>query len=67
MNDSKYGYCVICGYNLYPVWFTEYEAIENIKTGRYRKACSHLECINCWHKEAVDDTFDDSWINNIIH
>lgn len=46
-----------CGGSLIPVWFAEEETkVANgtmYKTGRVRRACSHL----------VDDTFDGPWHN----
>lgn len=66
MTENRYGDCSVCGYDLIPVWFTEYETIKNRKTGRYRIACSHLECPNCWDKITVDDTFDGHWINPLV-
>lgn len=63
--QSQYGSCSKCGSTLVPIWFTEEEIkIVNgsmIKTGRKRKACSHLECSSCFKKECVDDSFDGKW------
>lgn len=48
-----------------PIWFTEEE--EKVvcgcryKTGRKRRAVSHLECPNCFTKECVDESFDEPW------
>jgi transposase len=54
--------CPVCGENLEPIWFEEKEYIteKGIRksTGRKRRACSHLECPQCGHQEAVDDSFD---------
>lgn len=54
-----------CGGYLQPVWFREDEyrnsAGEMFKTGRTRKACSHLQCETCLRKECVDDSFDGEW------
>lgn len=66
MGDSwKYGYCDKCGGLYKPIWFTEKETkvIKGalVYTGRTRKACSHLECIECGNKEAIDDSFDGEW------
>ena len=62
---SKYGYCSECGAPLEPVWFTEEETKVvggiMIHTGRTRRAVSHLECPDCFNKEAVDDSFDGPW------
>lgn len=67
MMSSIYGNCS-CGYHLEPVYFEEQE--EKIckdgfryKTGRYRKAVSHLVCENCGKNHCVDDTFDGPWYN----
>ncbi len=61
---NKYGKCV-CGNNLYPCWFEEQESkVEGgrlIWTNRYRKACSHLECRECFKNYVVDDSFDGAW------
>lgn len=60
-----YGNCHECGHSLSPVWFEEEEVkVEKgsmYKTGRVRRACSHLVCSCCGKKEAVDDTFDGKW------
>lgn len=63
--DFNYGKCPICNTEFEPVFFIEYE-YETIKgnlfkTGRKRRAVSHLECPHCFHKECVDDTFDGAW------
>jgi hypothetical protein len=59
--ETKFGNCQ-CGGNLLPVWFTEEETKtvngSMFKTGRKRKACSHLECSRCFKRECVDDSFD---------
>ena len=53
--------CPVCGDRLMPVMFMEeeeiYDSYGHYKTGRVRRSCSHLECVGCFHKEAVDDTF----------
>lgn len=63
--EFTYGKCPICGTELEPIFFIEYEyeTIRGnlIKTGRKRRAVSHLECPYCFHKECVDDTFDGVW------
>lgn len=55
-----------CGGLLRPVWFREEEtAIEYgclIKTGRYRRAVSHLVCEECLRNFIVDDSFDGPWV-----
>lgn len=62
---SKYGCCHNCGADLEPVWFTEEETKvvggTMIRTGRKRRAVSHLECSECLKKEPVDDSFDGPW------
>ncbi len=63
--EKVYGTCCNCGSVLEPIFFIEEEyKVEYgamIKTGRKKKACSHLECPNCGKKECVDDTFDGPW------
>lgn len=53
--------------SLIPVWFTEEETkVANgtmYKTGRVRRACSHLVCEACLKNFCVDDTFDGPWHN----
>jgi hypothetical protein len=58
MNASA---CCNCGTILVPVWFEEQERRQGVTTGRYRKACSHLQCENCGRSYAVDDSFDGPW------
>lgn len=54
--------CPKCGEKMLPVWFTEKEYSKSgFPTGRKRKACSHLECPNCFQKEVVDDSLDGPW------
>lgn len=57
-----YGQCEQCGADLKPIWFTEeeYQIIGgiSIKTGRKRRACSHLVCPDCLKNYCVDDSFD---------
>lgn len=59
-----YGICA-CGISLGPVWFDEEELVmdggRQVKTGRKRRACSHLICSGCGKSYAVDDTFDGPW------
>ena len=38
----------------------EYD-IHNRKTGRYRRAVSHIVCTNCGRNICVDDSFDGPW------
>lgn len=63
--SSIYGNCS-CGYHLEAVFFEEqeekiYKDGFKVKTGRYRKAVSHLICENCGKNHCVDDTFDGDW------
>ena len=64
-NENKYGTCERCGGTLTPVFFTEYE--EKVvygcryRTGRYRRAVSHLTCDDCCKNYCVDDSFDGPW------
>lgn len=58
---NVYGECPQCGGPLSPVWFLEEEYVKGIRTGRKRKACSHLLCDRCGHIEIVDDSFDGPW------
>lgn len=59
--SNKYGTCQ-CGEKLEAVWFTEEETNTSggimVKTGRTRKACSHLTCPRCLTNVIVDDSFD---------
>jgi hypothetical protein len=63
--EPKYGTCSTCNSELKPVWFIEeeytYSSGNRYKTGRKRKACSHLECTGCLKNICVDDTFDGNW------
>lgn len=47
------------------VWFEEPEYKTSggiqVRTGRYRKACSHLVCLECGKNHCVDDSFDGPW------
>lgn len=64
---EEYGYCE-CGGRLFPVWFTdeEYSIVKGImfRTGRKRRACSHLVCESCLKNHCVDDSFDGPWYNS---
>lgn len=57
--------CTKCGCKMKPVYFIEEEyTCQNgclFKTGRKRKAVSHLVCENCLTNECVDDSFDEPW------
>ena len=63
---ADFGVCD-CGGSLIPVWFTEEETkVANgimYKTGRVRRACSHLVCEDCLKNFCVDDTIDGPWHN----
>ena len=63
--EALYPECPHCGNQMAPVYFTEEETkIKNgvlYKTGRKRRAVSHIECPICFKKECVDDTFDGPW------
>lgn len=55
-------YCDECGIKLIPIIFIDYEYDNNmIKTGRKRKAISHLTCPQCLKNYTVDDSFDENW------
>lgn len=60
--------CSKCGSDMLPIWFVEEEEkVVNghngyrYKTGRKRKAVSHLECPCCFNKECVDGSLDEPW------
>ena len=60
-----YGLCE-CGGSLIPVWFTEeeYKVTQDgfqYRTGRKRRAVSHLVCEDCLKNFCVDDSFDGAW------
>ena len=63
--ESRFPTCPDCHIKMIPIWFQDEEIKfyqgSMYKTGRKRTACSHFECINCFHKECVDDTFDGEW------
>lgn len=60
-----YGECPKCGSKMLPIWYrAEEEKIihgHRYITGRTCRAVSHLECPNCFHRETVDDSFDEPW------
>lgn len=62
---NEFGKCPYCGGNLIPIWFIDEETIVQyghlIKTGRKRRAVSHLTCEDCLSNQAVDDSFDSEW------
>ena len=64
-NKVDYGYCDDCRVPLEPVFFIEEETkIEHgvmFKTGRKRRAVSHLTCLSCLKNFCVDDSFDSIW------
>lgn len=53
--------CENCGGNVYPVFFEEEEYKTEYghmyKTGRVRRACSHLECDTCGKRYIVDGDY----------
>jgi len=59
--------CPRCDSLMEPVFFMEEEEKTSeegwwkYKTGRVRRAVSHLECPHCFNKECVDDSFDGPW------
>ena len=57
--------CCECGAELEAVWFTEdeYASADGIsyRTGRQRRAVSHLVCPDCLRNYPVDDSFDGPW------
>ena len=63
--ESKYGNCLVCGFPLEPIWFTEKEYVTHngimCETGRTRRAVDFLVCSHCLHRECVDDSFDGPW------
>lgn len=64
--NQFYGICDYCGSLLEPVWFIEEEIKitsdgHQYRTGRKRRACSHLVCTGCLKNHCVDDTFDGPW------
>lgn len=63
--NVDYGTCDYCGGDLFPVWFTQEETVVKdgmmYKTGRKRKAVSHLVCECCLRNFVVDDSFDLPW------
>ena len=57
--SSIYGVCKRCDFPFSPVHFLDEERDKyNRKTGRVRRAVSHLVCECCGKQECVDDTFD---------
>ncbi len=60
-----FGTCSRCGGTLAPIWFTEEEVktANGVKwrTGRKRRAVSHLVCEDCLKNFPVDDSFDGEW------
>ena len=65
MSKNIYGVCSNCNANLMPVWFIEEETKivggRMYKTGRKRRAVSHLECPCCFKSVCVDDSFEEEW------
>lgn len=64
-DNTYYGSCERCNTPLAPVRFREEEVDWSSghprKTGRTRKACSHLVCPKCLSNFCVDDSFDGPW------
>lgn len=63
---NRYGHCPECGGDLEPVHYIEeeYKITRNgyrYKTGRKRRAVSHLVCTLCLKNQCVDDSFDGPW------
>lgn len=62
MRNMDFGNCT-CGGLLVAVYYEEKERIIRsgipIKTGRTRKAVSHLSCLNCMKNVVVDNSFDE--------
>ena len=62
-----YGKCPVCGAELEAIWFEEEQEVYEPpikyirRTGRKRRNIAYLECPECWHKEAVDDSFAEDW------
>jgi len=62
---KDFGICDLCDVDLVPIWFTEEETkvTDGImyRTGRKRRAVSHLTCPCCLRNFCVDDSFDGAW------
>ena len=60
-----------CGNEVFfeKVWFIEEETKVNdglmVRTGRWRKACDYIVCLQCGSNICVDDTFDGPWLNKL--
>ena len=65
MATNNFGECDECSGVLRPVWFIEeeYETVHGmiLKTGRKRRAVSHLVCEIRLKNYAIDDSFDGPW------
>lgn len=65
MKELDFGNCPYCGGKLHPVWFTDEETQvihgSLIKTGRKRRAISHLVCEDCFRNQIIDDSYDGNW------
>ena len=63
MEVPMFGYCPKCADDnkLIPIYFIEHEYIKGKKTGRIRRAVSHLECAVCGRSFTIDDSFDALW------
>lgn len=64
MNEDKFGKCD-CGGTLYPIYYTLYETTDingnYIRTGRKKRAVSHLVCDSCLKNICIDDSFDEGY------
>ena len=66
METLEFPKCKCCGGSLEPLWFIEEETktMSNdgfYYTGRKRRNINYLQCVNCGHKEMVDDSFAEPW------
>ena len=62
MEDKKDQFlCRYCGSPMAKKWFTEYEEINGVRTGRRRQAVDYLYCLQCFRQEPVDDSMDREW------
>lgn len=62
-----FGNCPYCGGLLAPVYYTEDETTITddgymYRTGRKRRAISHLVCESCLRNQCIDDSYDGLWI-----
>lgn len=65
MNQIDFGKCPHCGGRLIPIWFIDEETVVRyghlVKTGRRRRAVSHLTCEVCMRNQVIDDSYDGDW------